>query len=172
MSRLLAFVALAAIFLALAPGIAPVPKASAQEASRSGQPVPRFVTIGRSRVNMRQGPSTSHRILWEFVGQQGLPVEVVAETETWRQIRDPEGDLGWVHRSLLDNSRGVVIAGSLRALRRGPAADAQIIAYMEARVVARLSQCTTVWCQITADCYTGWVRHDEVWGVYPREVVN
>ncbi len=177
MSRLFAFVILAVTAAALntGPGVsigmAPIAQASAQEAP-SHQPLPHFATIGRSRVNMRQGPSRDHRILWEYRGQEGLPVEVIAETETWRQIRDPDGDLGWIHRSLIDDARGVVVAGGLRALRRNPAIDAQTIAYLEARVVARLNQCTPDWCQISVDGYTGWVRHDEVWGVYPHEIVN
>ncbi len=169
MSRMLAFVILAVSLSALLPKLAPITDAAAQE-SASG--VPRFATISADRVNMRQGPSQDHRILWEYRGQEGLPVEIIAETERWRQIRDPDGDLGWVHRSLLGNARGVVIAGGLRALRRSPAADAQTIAYMEARVVARLNECSLDWCQISVEGYTGWVRHNEVWGVYPHEVVN
>ena len=91
--------------------ITPAAAQTAQDLSTpSNLPVPRFATIGSSRVHLRQGPSQDHRILWVYEHQQGLPVEVVAETEMWRQIRDPEGDLGWVHRSLLSDSRGVIIA--------------------------------------------------------------
>jgi len=147
--------------------------AAAQDASTpSSLPVPRFATIGSSRVHLRQGPSQDHRILWVFEGQQGLPVEVVAETETWRQIRDPDGDLGWVHRSLLSRSRSVIVSGQMRPMRRRPANDAQILAYLEPRVVARLNECDPEWCEISIESYTGWIRHDEVWGVYPREVVE
>lgn len=173
MSRLLA----AALIAALAVG-APAfpgftPTAAAQDASTpSALPVPRFATIGSSRVHMRQGPSQDHRILWVFEGQQGLPVEVVAETETWRQIRDPEGDLGWVHRSLLSQARSVMITERTRPLRRQPASDSRILAYMEPRVIARLNTCDPDWCEISVGSYTGFVRHDEVWGVNPLEVVE
>lgn len=174
MSRLLAFglvAALAVVAFALSPQIQS-PALAQDTSAHSNLPVPRFASIDASRVRMRQGPSREHRILWEFRGQQGLPVEIVAETESWRQIRDPDGDLGWVHRSLLSERRGVVVAGGMRPLRRRPAPDAQTIAYMEARVVARLNECTAEWCEVSVQGYTGWVRHDEVWGVYPREVVN
>jgi len=175
MSRLLAFVAIAGALLIGGLGITMVPASTAvaQETDNpSGLAVPRYATIGRSRVNMRQGPSTSHRILWVYAGQEGLPVEVVAETELWRQIRDPEGDIGWVHHALLSNERGAVVQGSMRPLRRQPAADAATMAYLEPRVVASLNECSEDWCQISVDNYTGWVRHDEVWGVYPAEVVR
>jgi len=140
--------------------------------SPSGLPVPRFETIDSVTVRMRQGPSTSHRILWEFRDQEGLPVEIVAETEQWRQIRDPDGDLGWVHRSLLSGDRGAVVTGGMRALRMEPADEAPTIAYMEPRVVVDLGDCTSDWCQVTVASHTGWVHHDEIWGVYPAEVVQ
>jgi len=177
MSRLLACTicaaAMAIALFAPAPIIPIISPAVAQDASTpSSLPVPRFAAIGSSRVHMRQGPSQDHRILWVFEGQQGLPVEVVAETETWRQIRDPDGDLGWVHRSLLSRSRSVIVSGQMRPMRRRPASDAQILAYLEPRVVARLNECDPEWCEISIEGFTGWIRHDEVWGVYPREVVE
>ncbi len=175
MSRLLAFIALAIIISAgaLAPGWALIGVASAQTAnSPSGLAVPRFEAIDSSRVRMRQGPSRNHRVLWVFQGQQGLPLEVVAETEEWRQVRDPDGDLGWVHRSLLGRNRGVVVVGNMRALRREPARDATTIAYLEPRVVADLNECNADWCEISVGGHTGWLRHEEVWGVYSGEVVQ
>jgi len=178
MSRMLASV-LCAVLLAAAPldrkpGF--VTSALAQPAedlsTPSNLPVPRFASIGSSRVRLRQGPSQDHRILWVFDHQQGLPVEVVAETEMWRQIRDPDGDLGWVHRALLSESRSVVIVGDLKPLRRRASAESAIIAYLEPRVVARLNQCDPEWCEISVQGFTGWVRHEDVWGVYPQEVVE
>jgi len=173
MSRL---VAVAAIFFA-AFMLLPIsggfePSEAVAQTSRSGLPVPRFESLAHSEVNMRQGPSRNHRILWEFRDQRGLPVEIVTETENWRQIRDPDGDLGWVHQSQLNQSRGVVVAGGMRPLRRRASSDAATVAYLEARVVAELDECTEDWCRISVQGYSGWIRHDEVWGVYPREVVN
>lgn len=146
--------------------------AIAQRSNPSGLDVPRFETIGSPFVNVRQGPSVEHAKLWVFDGQAGLPVEVIAETESWRQIRDSENDIGWVHAPLLSSARGVVIAGGMRSLRQRPDPESPIVAYLEALVVAELEECTRDWCQIRVEGYTGWVRHDEVWGVYPGEVVQ
>ncbi len=146
--------------------------AIAQRGNPSGLEVPRFETIGSPYVNVRQGPSIEHAKLWVYDGQRGLPVEVIAETESWRQIRDPENDIGWVHAPLLSRDRGVVVAGGMRSLRQRPDPEAPIVAYLEALVVAELQECTPDWCQVSVDGYTGWVRHDEVWGVYPGEVVR
>ena len=34
-----------------------------------------------------------------------MPVEVIAEYDTWRKIRDWQGTVGWVHQSMLDGGR-------------------------------------------------------------------
>ena len=64
-------------------------------AGASGLPVPRFVSLKSDRVNLRQGPGTEYPTAWVF-RRAGLPVEVIKEFESWRQVRDAEGTTGWV----------------------------------------------------------------------------
>ena len=45
-------------------------------------PLPRYASLKTDRVNLREGPSKDHRTLWVFQ-RAGLPVEIVAEFETW-----------------------------------------------------------------------------------------
>ena len=52
--------------------------------------VPRFVSLKSDKVNVRKGPSTDQSIVWVF-SRAGLPVEVIAESENWRRVRDSEG---------------------------------------------------------------------------------
>jgi SH3-like domain-containing protein len=83
------------------------PAGAAGEASTgkvTGLPVPRYVSLKTDRVNLREGPSKDHRTAWVFQ-RAGLPVEIVAEFETWRRIRDAEGTEGWVLHSLLSGRR-------------------------------------------------------------------
>ncbi|MCP5118245.1 MAG: hypothetical protein GY953_46110, partial [bacterium] len=65
------------------------------EIGPSGLPVPRFVSLKSSRVNVRVGPGESYGIAWVFV-KPGLPIEVVQEYDNWRRIRDADGAMGWV----------------------------------------------------------------------------
>src|SRR5215218_7889647 len=74
----------------------------------TGLPVPRFVSLKTDRVNLREGPSKDHRTAWVFQ-RAGLPVEIVAEFETWRRIRDAEGTEGWVLHSLLSGRRTALV---------------------------------------------------------------
>ena len=53
----------------------------------SGLPVPRFVSLKSDHVNVRGGPNKDHDVAWVYT-RPGLPVEITAEYENWRRIRD------------------------------------------------------------------------------------
>ena len=70
----------------------------------SGLPVPRFVSLKVDRVNVRGGPDKDHDVSWIYT-RVGWPVEIIAEFENWRRIRDSDGSEGWVYHSLLSGKR-------------------------------------------------------------------
>ena len=70
----------------------------------SGLPMPRFVSIKTDRVNVRGGPDKDHDVAWIYT-RVGWPVEITAEFENWRRIRDSDGTEGWVYHSLLSGKR-------------------------------------------------------------------
>jgi len=145
----------------------------------TGLPVPRYVSLKTDRVNLREGPSKDHRTLWVFQ-RAGLPVEITAEFETWRRIRDAEGTEGWVLHSLLSGRRTALVTsptkGGGQPLPLYERADerADVVARLQPGVIANVRQCTGAWCRIIVvnpkeRDFTGFVRQDRLWGVYPNE---
>ena len=138
----------------------------------SGLPVPRFVSLKSGEVYLREGPSPQHKVQWVYV-RRGLPVEVIAEYDVWRRIRDADGTTGWVHKGMLDGRRSVVMtAGDNVPLREGPAADAPVIAYAEAGVIASLKACGGDFCEVEAKSIDAYVPRGRIWGVYQDETVE
>ncbi|MEL7029955.1 MAG: SH3 domain-containing protein [Pseudomonadota bacterium] len=140
----------------------------------SGLPVPRFVSLKAHETYGRAGPSFRHPINWEL-RRRGLPVEVIAETEHWRKVRDHQGDEMWIHYSRLDGRRHALVAGcdtSGCAVRAAPRPQSRLEAVVENGVVVRLLACESDWCQIRADSHKGWLRRSEIWGVYTGETVE
>ena len=76
--------------------------------SVSGLPIPRFVSLKSDRVNARSGPNKDQEVRWVYT-HAGMPVEITAEFENWRRIRDWEGAEGWVYHSLLSGKRTAVV---------------------------------------------------------------
>ena len=74
----------------------------------SGLPVPRFVSLKADRVTVRGGPDKDHDVAWIYT-RVGWPVEITAEFENWRRIRDSDGSEGWVYHSLLSGKRTAAV---------------------------------------------------------------
>ena len=147
------------------------------EIGQSGLPVPRFVSLKSDRVNVRVGPSQDHAIAWVFK-RQGLPVEIVAEYENWRQIRDSDGAEGWVIHSLLSGRRTALIApwasesASPVPLRKTPDEASEITALLEQNVLASLLKCESDWCLVHVQDIEGWLPQNLLWGVGPNETLK
>ena len=140
----------------------------------SGLPVPRFVSLKTDLVNVRRGPSSEHEVAWIFK-RKGLPVEIIAEFEHWRRIRDSEGEEGWVYQSMLSGRRTALVEPWKKeasvTLRRSPDGSARPVATLKSGVVAEVEQCNGTWCEMDVEGYEGWVTQVELYGVYPGENV-
>lgn len=149
--------------------------APADNNTSSGLPVPRFVSLKSSRVNVRVGPGEDYGVAWVFV-KPGLPIEVIQEFDNWRRIRDSDGQVGWVFQSLLSGKRTAVVApwqgGEPRPIRASSATEARITAYLEPGVMGEVDRCQSGWCQISGKGFKGWISGDQLWGVYPGETID
>ena len=140
-----------------------------QKGQVTNLPIPRYVSLKVKEANARRGPSLSHKIDWIYK-RQNMPLEIYAEYENWRRVRDFEGLGGWVHYTLLSGIRYVLIKNELLEMRLLPSIDAQVIAKVPQHNIATLDKCNKDWCRIIDDGYKGWVPKNEIWGVYENEV--
>ena len=145
--------------------------ADAQAGRSTGLPLPRFVSLAVDRVNVRFGPGKQYPINWVFA-RKGMPVEIIEEFDTWRKIRDYEGEEGWIHSSLLSSKRTVMITGDVRDLRRTPGPDARVVLRAEPGVIGQLFDCEENWCRIEIEGRRGWLQRSEFWGTRPGEIVR
>ena len=144
--------------------------AIAQEET-TGRPVPRFVSLKSAEVNVRAGPGERYPVKWVFV-KSGLPVEIIAEWDLWRKIRDWEGQEGWVHSALLSSKRRVIVTGETRTLYRRAEETSPPVVQLEPGIVADIEDCGGEWCRVEVRNYRGWLRRQDIWGVYPDEIVQ
>ena len=142
---------------------------AADRGSVTNLPLPRYVSIKSGEVNVRRGPSLTHRVDWVFT-REDMPVEITAEHGHWRRVRDRDGAGGWVHYSLLSGTRTVIVDQDMLALHSRPDPAAPANAQLEHGVVARLDNCTPDWCRLSAGGYRGWAPKTALWGVKPDEV--
>ena len=154
--------------LILIAAVAALPAAARDQAPL---PVPRFVSFRAGKINLRSGPALNFPIQWVYQ-RKHMPVEVIAEYDTWRKIRDWQGTVGWVHQSMLAGSRYALITGAERTLRRDAAESAPPTARLMPGVIAEVLRCQGAWCRLNADGHKGWLKRAEFYGVYPDEKVE
>jgi len=143
--------------------------------STTGLPIPRYVSLKPSDTPMREGPSKEHRIKWVFK-REGLPVEITAEFENWRRVRDSEGSEGWVYHSRLSSRRTALVAPWSKeptlALHEGEGENSPVVARLQPSVITTVDRCSGRWCRVYGDGFQGWMKQDQLWGVYPGEAVK
>jgi SH3-like domain-containing protein len=136
----------------------------------SGQAVPRFVSLKFDVANGRAGPSRAHPIAWRYV-RAGLPMEVIAETPDWRRVRDPGGEITWMHRRVLSGRRSVFTLEETPLRARADLEAAQEVV-ADAGITLSLERCHSGWCRVEGQGFRGWAQAHMLWGVYPHEREN
>ena len=138
-------------------------------------PLPRYASLKTDRVNLREGPSKDHPTKWVFQ-RAGLPVEITAEFETWRKVRDSEGAEGWVLHSLLSGRRTALVAPGKKDktfdLLSRPVAGSDLAASLQSGVIVNVKSCDGKWCAVFGEGFKGYMEQVLLWGVYPDEKIE
>lgn len=144
--------------------------AAATLAAEPGAAVPRFASLASDKVFMREGPTYRHPILWVY-RRRGLPVEILAQYDVWRRVRDVDGTTGWVHSSMIAERRTVLVTAKAPApVRRSGDPRSPILALAQPGVVAKLEACEATACEIEASGAEGWIDKKNIWGVRVGEI--
>jgi SH3-like domain-containing protein len=141
----------------------------------TGLPLPRYASLKTDRVNLREGPSKDHATKWVFQ-RAGLPVEITAEFEIWRKVRDSEGAEGWVLHSLLSGRRTALVAPGKKdqsfKIYAKPAQGPDVAATLQSGVIVSVKSCNGSWCLVFGDGFKGYIEQVALWGVYPNETLE
>ena len=148
--------------------------ASSDEASESGLTLPRMVSTRADNINARKGPGKNYPIEWVYK-QKGAPLEIIGEFELWRQVRDWEGSVSWIHKTRLTGRRFVkVITPGENNIYNSADYDSRVIAKVEDGVVGEIKKCPkkNAFCLIKFETIEGWMPKKNLFGVYEDEIIK
>ena len=133
-----------------------------------------YASIKYNEVNMRTGPGEKFPIRWVYQ-EKNYPVEVLDSFELWRQVRDKEGEIGWIHQNQLKEARYVLITKEDSLLKK--VGESRLIATLQPGVIARLDRCPEGnYCRLSVQSgeekYTGWFLRSSLWGINSGEIVE
>jgi SH3-like domain-containing protein len=74
-----------------------------------------------SLVNIRSGPGTNYKSVWQVYRYMPLKKVGVSLSGVWYAVMDVDGDVNWIHKSLLTGAyRCAVVKSESVNVRRGP----------------------------------------------------
>ena len=152
----------------------PVRAQGPADEGETGLTIPRFVSLRSNHINARSGSGARYPIEWVYM-QKSAPVEIIAEFELWRKIKDWQGSESWVHKSMLSGKRSVkVITPGENNVYAKDDFKAKIIAKVEDEVVGEIEKCpvNNSFCKIKFASITGWVPRQNLYGIYPEEIID
>ncbi|CAO4836455.1 MAG: hypothetical protein CNLJKLNK_00554 [Holosporales bacterium] len=132
--------------------------------------LPRFASFRSDKVNTHVGPGKQYPLEWHYK-RQYMPVEIIAEFDTWRQIRDVDGAVSWVHTSLLSGKRYGMVASEWQDIKSNPDSMSKTVAKIENGSIVRIKKIQGSWIQIESKIgnIKGWLQNNQIWGVYSYE---
>ena len=122
-----------------------------------------FVSLKKSKVNVRYGPSFDSDIKYVYK-KINLPLKEIDKKDNFRRIIDLKNNSGWIHVSQLKKNNSV-IATKDKILFKKPSSFAKPIAQIEKGRLLIVDKCESNWCKIKSDNYEGWIKTNDIWGL-------
>ena len=148
------------------------PNLIAKKGTITGLELPRFVSLKSDDVNLRVGPSINYPIELKYI-QKNYPIEIIDEFDVWRKTKDHEGNIGWLHKSLIKGDRyillGVKISSDINIYNRP---NGKLIGLIKKNNILKLNECLKNWCNVKNEDIKGWISKKNIWGVYSAEIYN
>ena len=122
-----------------------------------------FVSLKKSKVNVRYGPSFDSDIKYVYK-RINLPLKQIDKKDNFRRIIDLKNNSGWIHVSQLKKNNSVITTKD-KILFKKPSSFAKPIAQIEKGRLLIVDRCENNWCKIKSDNYEGWIKTIDIWGL-------
>ena len=122
-----------------------------------------FVSLKKSKVNVRYGPSFDSDIKYVYK-KINLPLKEIDKKDNFRRIIDLKNNSGWIHISQLKKNNSVITIQN-KVLFKKPSSFAKPVARIEKGRLLIVDKCREKWCKVKSDNYKGWIRTNDIWGL-------
>ncbi len=121
-----------------------------------------YVSVSKDGANIRSGPDSKKDLLWEVF--KDFPLQVVKRQKEWVQIKDFEGDQGWIFANLVSKEKRVIVKATTANMRNEPKKDAPVVATVKYGVVFTPVEKKGEWLKVKhEDGTSGWIVKTLLW---------
>jgi len=131
----------------------------------AGASAAQFLSIAENAALMYDAPSLKANKV--FVASRLYPVEVIVQVDAWFKVRDAAGDLAWVERKFLADTRMVIVTAESADVRQKAEDGAPLVFQARQGVALEIAEIGAgPWIKVRhRDGQTGFVRTNQVWGL-------
>jgi SH3-like domain-containing protein len=120
------------------------------------------VSVSVPEAKIRSGSGNNFEVLWK--SEKYFPLAVIKKIGDWYQVKDYEGDQGWVHQSLVGNTPSVITIKDKCNLRSEPKPDASVLFSVGPGIPFKVLKRINKWILVEhADGDKGWIHESTVW---------
>ncbi|PIE55702.1 MAG: peptide-binding protein [Desulfobulbus propionicus] len=120
-----------------------------------------YVSVAKNSVNVRSGPDTSYKVLYEL--PIDYPLSVMSRKGQWLKVVDVDGDKGWIYEKLVSNTPFVIVTSKECNIRSGPGTDTSIVGTVVKDVLLKKEGSKGDWIRISHAQVEGWIHRNLVW---------
>ena len=122
-----------------------------------------YVSVNKDGANIRSAPDAKKELLWEVFKE--FPLQVIKREKEWVQVKDFEGDQGWIYANLVSaKEKRVIVKANTANLRSEPKKDGKSVATVKYGVVFTPLEKKGEWLKVKhEDGTSGWISNTLVW---------
>src|SRR5205814_1428417 len=122
-----------------------------------------FVNVKHTMTNIRCGPGLYYPVKL-IILKRDIPLEVISNFEDWYEICDFEGNIGWIHRSLVNNRRYALIKADGYGYTK-PGKNSKKVLKIDRGVSIYIKKCKQDFCHASVKNLTFWIEKNQLWGI-------
>ena len=121
----------------------------------------RYTVVGKI-ANIRTGPGTKYDIFCK--AEKYYPLNVIKKSGNWYKVKDFEGDVGWIHKSLVKKMSSVITIKPKCNIRSEPGTKYQIVFKTNEGVPFKVIKKKGNWINVQhSEGRKGWIHESLVW---------
>ena len=123
-----------------------------------------YLTLKYNKVNVRYGPGRDYPIKYVYK-KKNLPLKVIDKKDNFRKIIDFKKNSGWIHTSQLKKNKSFILLEDQILFLKPTKHSKPLFIIAKGRLLI-VKKCKKNWCRVKTENFLGWVKTNEIWGLY------
>jgi len=120
------------------------------------------VMINHKEAKIRNGPGTNYTVLW--APRMYTPLEALAKHADWYAVRDVEGDVGWIHESVVTKDPSAIVTDATVNVHESADSNSRVLYQAPKNYTFKVEEEKGGWMKVVdPDGDSGWIAKNGAW---------